>query len=107
MPLYEYRCQQCGCVVEVLLRAKDKAPTKCQKCGGALTKLISSPAIQFKGNGWYITDYAKKNSPAPSETSHSRPDCSETKKPPEAKKEPPLVPRDGAKQAKKKEPASD
>ena len=97
MPLYEYKCQMCGHVFEVLVRGKDKPPTKCPKCGGALKKLISSPAIQFKGNGWYITDYAKKSSPAPSESSPSKTDGSETKKAPEPKKDP----------AKKKEPASD
>ena len=64
MPLYEYKCARCGTVVEVLLRAKDAPPQKCQKCGGPLVKIISSPAIQFKGKGWYITDYAKKSSPS-------------------------------------------
>jgi len=66
MPLYEYRCTNCHATFEVLQRAKDKPPQKCPKCGGGpVVKLISSPAIQFKGNGWYITDYAKKNTPSP------------------------------------------
>jgi putative FmdB family regulatory protein len=65
MPIYEYRCKRCGETVEVIQRAKDKPLEKCQKCGGALVKLICSPAIQFKGNGWYVTDYAKKSPPAP------------------------------------------
>ena len=64
MPLYEYGCKKCGERTEVLQKAKDKPPEKCPKCGGAVVKLISSPAIQFKGNGWYVTDYAKK-SPSP------------------------------------------
>ncbi len=65
MPLYEYRCTQCHTTFEVLQRAKDKPPQKCPKCGGGpIEKRISSPAIQFKGNGWYITDYAKKNTPS-------------------------------------------
>ena len=46
------------------IRDRDKPLEKCPKCGGAVVKLISSPAIQFKGNGWYVTDYAKKSSPA-------------------------------------------
>lgn len=64
MPLYEYECKKCGERTEVLQRAKDKPLAKCPKCGGAVVKLISSPAIQFKGNGWYVTDYPKKGSTA-------------------------------------------
>ena len=63
MPLYEYQCTKCRHVCEVLQKAKDKPVETCPKCGGAVVKLVSSPAIQFKGNGWYITDYAKKSSP--------------------------------------------
>jgi putative FmdB family regulatory protein len=62
MPIYEYQCTKCHEVCEVLQKAKDKPPEKCPKCGGPMVKRISSPAIQFKGTGWYITDYAKKNS---------------------------------------------
>jgi putative FmdB family regulatory protein len=62
MPIYEYQCTKCHEVCEVLQKVKDKAPEKCPKCGGPMVKRISSPAIQFKGNGWYITDYAKKSS---------------------------------------------
>jgi putative FmdB family regulatory protein len=62
MPLYEYQCTKCREVCEVLQKVKDKPLEKCPKCGGLVVKKISSPAIQFKGNGWYITDYAKKNS---------------------------------------------
>jgi putative FmdB family regulatory protein len=62
MPIYEYQCTKCHEVCEVLQKAKDKPPEKCPKCGGPVVKRISSPAIQFKGTGWYITDYAKKNS---------------------------------------------
>jgi putative FmdB family regulatory protein len=60
MPIYEYQCTKCREVCEVLQKAKDKPPEKCPKCGGPVVKRISSPAIQFKGNGWYITDYPKK-----------------------------------------------
>jgi putative FmdB family regulatory protein len=62
MPIYEYRCKKCGKQTEVLVRSSDKLPTRCRDCGGRLEKLISSPAIQFKGEGWYITDYARKGS---------------------------------------------
>ena len=67
MPIYEYQCTKCREVCEVLQKAKDKPPGKCPKCGGPVIKLISSPAIQFKGSGWYITDHPKKSS-APAET---------------------------------------
>lgn len=60
MPLYEYQCKKCGETTEVLQKAQDKPLEKCPRCGGAVVKLISSPAIQFKGDGWYVTDYAKK-----------------------------------------------
>jgi putative FmdB family regulatory protein len=62
MPIYEYQCAKCHELCEVLQKAKDKPLEKCPKCGGPMVKRISSPAIQFKGNGWYITDYAKKSS---------------------------------------------
>jgi putative FmdB family regulatory protein len=64
MPIYEYKCQSCGERHEKLQKYSDPPCKKCPHCGGALTKLISSPAIQFKGSGFYITDYAKKNSPS-------------------------------------------
>jgi putative FmdB family regulatory protein len=64
MPIYEYECTSCGCRSEVFQKVNEPRLSKCKKCGGKLKKLISSPAIQFKGSGWYITDYAKKTSPA-------------------------------------------
>jgi putative FmdB family regulatory protein len=67
MPLHEYKCTQCGHEFEALQNTKDKPLETCPQCGGPLRKLVSSPAIQFKGNGWYITDYAKKSRP-PAET---------------------------------------
>ncbi|MGB7295696.1 MAG: FmdB family zinc ribbon protein [Candidatus Aminicenantales bacterium] len=63
MPLYEYECTQCGCRVEVVQKVNDPPLRKCRKCGGVLKKLVSSSAIQFKGSGWYITDYPHKSSP--------------------------------------------
>jgi len=61
MPIHEYKCKKCGARTEALQKLRDKPLRKCQRCGGALEKLISSPAIQFKGSGFYITDYAHKN----------------------------------------------
>jgi putative FmdB family regulatory protein len=64
MPIYEYRCKKCNAQLEAFLKLSDKPPTRCRKCGGRLEKMISSPAIQFKGEGWYVTDYARKGSVA-------------------------------------------
>jgi putative FmdB family regulatory protein len=61
MPLYEYQCDACGQRFEVIQKFSDAPPEVCAKCGkGPVTRLLSSPAIQFKGTGWYITDYAQK-----------------------------------------------
>jgi putative FmdB family regulatory protein len=64
MPLYEYECDSCGHRFEVIQKFSDALADKCPKCGSTVHKLFSSPAIQFKGSGWYITDYAKKDSAA-------------------------------------------
>jgi putative FmdB family regulatory protein len=61
MPLYEYECDACGHRFEAIRKFSDPPLEVCPKCGGHIHKLISSPAIQFKGTGWYITDYAKKD----------------------------------------------
>jgi putative FmdB family regulatory protein len=59
MALYEFQCKKCGRKTEVIQLFSDPAPTKCPHCGGALAKLLSSPAFQFKGSGFYSTDYGK------------------------------------------------
>ena len=69
MPLYEYRCQKCGATIEKIQKFSDAPLTKCEKCGGKLEQVLSAPAIQFKGSGWYVTDYARKSSPGKSESS--------------------------------------
>ena len=61
MPLYEYQCKQCAERVEIIQRVSDPPYSRCPKCGGQMRKLISSPAIQFKGSGFYKTDYASKS----------------------------------------------
>lgn len=73
MPLYEYECDACGRRFEVIQKFSDSPIDVCTECGkGPVRKLMSSPAIQFKGSGWYITDYAQKgksdSTPASSET---------------------------------------
>jgi putative FmdB family regulatory protein len=59
MPLYEYQCEACEHRFEVIQKFSDSPIETCQRCGGTVRKLLSSPAIQFKGTGWYITDYAR------------------------------------------------
>ena len=60
MPLYEYQCPKCG-RFELIRKFSDETVTKCPTCGSDVQKLLSAPAIQFKGTGWYITDYARKD----------------------------------------------
>jgi putative FmdB family regulatory protein len=60
MPIYEYECRRCGHRLENMQRISDPPLKRCPECRGALRKLISAPAFQFKGSGWYVTDYAGK-----------------------------------------------
>jgi putative FmdB family regulatory protein len=64
MPIYEYECQKCKTRVEAYQKMNDKPLAKCSKCGGRLEKLTSASAIQFKGSGWYVNDYAGKDKKA-------------------------------------------
>lgn len=64
MPLYEYRCDQCGELFEVMQKFSDEPLSVHEKCGGTVHRLLSAPALQFKGSGWYVTDYAKSSEPA-------------------------------------------
>ena len=61
MPLYEYQCEGCGETVEIIQKFSDPPLSECEKCGGELERLLSDPAVQFKGSGWYVTDYGRKN----------------------------------------------
>src|SRR4051812_33813410 len=65
MPLYDYRCHQCGETFEVRQKFSDEPLKTHEGCGGELERLISAPALQFKGTGWYVTDYAKGSGSAP------------------------------------------
>jgi len=64
VPLYEYQCKKCRHRFEKIQLFSDKPIRKCPECGGAVEKLLSASAVQFKGTGWYATDYAKKSSPS-------------------------------------------
>ena len=83
MPLYEYECNTCGDRFERIQRFSDPLEKKCPACGGPVRKLLSSPAIQFKGTGWYVTDYAKKSGAASQSDDGAKPSSpsdSKTKK---------------------------
>ena len=70
MPLYEYKCVKCGHRFEKIESVSASETKKCPKCGAKAPRMASAPAIQFKGSGWYVTDYAGKGSAAkPSEGS--------------------------------------
>ncbi|HZQ24680.1 MAG TPA: zinc ribbon domain-containing protein [Terriglobales bacterium] len=63
MPLYEYQCKKCGHRFEKIQKFSDPKVKKCPECGaGGVEQVISAPAVQFKGSGWYVTDYARKSS---------------------------------------------
>ena len=69
MPLYEYACQKCGKKSERIEKLSGPHLKKCPHCGGPVERLLSAPAIQFKGSGWYVTDYAKSSGGATSDKS--------------------------------------
>jgi putative FmdB family regulatory protein len=71
VPLYEYQCSKCKHRVEKIQKFSDPHITKCPKCGAKVEQVITAPAVQFKGSGWYVTDYAKKSSAPASESSSS------------------------------------
>lgn len=82
MPMYEYECLSCGKRTELLQRFDDAPLSTCPDCGGEVKKLISAPAVQFKGSGWYVTDYAGKGSAgSKSESSSSKESKSAESKP--------------------------
>ena len=80
MPIYEYECRKCKAHTEAFQKLSDKPLTKCKKCGGRLDKVISAPAIQFKGSGWYVTDYASKATKADKAESKSASEKKSNKK---------------------------
>jgi putative FmdB family regulatory protein len=92
MPLYEYRCKKCGHVFEKIVKFSDKPIKKCPECGGSVEQTISAPAVQFKGSGWYVTDYAKKTQSSSSSSdggkdSKDSKDSKESKESKESKKD--------------------
>jgi putative FmdB family regulatory protein len=80
MPLYEYRCASCGEVFEVIQKFTDEPLHQHAKCGGEVVRLISPSALQFKGSGWYVTDYANGSRTEGSKESKSKTESSEPAK---------------------------
>jgi putative FmdB family regulatory protein len=62
MPMYEYRCADCGHEFEIIQKFSDEPLTQCPQCAGTVTKPVSQSGFQLKGSGWYVTDYARKDS---------------------------------------------
>jgi putative FmdB family regulatory protein len=61
MPIYEYKCSECGAHIEKMQKISDEPLKVCDDCGGRLEKQLSLSGFQFKGAGWYVTDYSRKN----------------------------------------------
>jgi len=80
LPIYEYQCTSCAHRFEVKQGIKDEPIKECVRCGKEVTKLISSPAIMFKGSGWYITDYSDKMKPGSGSDTSEKPAASGTDK---------------------------
>jgi putative FmdB family regulatory protein len=86
MPLYEYRCKKCGHVFEKIVKFSDKPSKKCPECGGSVEQTISAPAVQFKGSGWFVTDYAKKTQSSSSSSDGGK-DSKDSKESKDSKKD--------------------
>jgi putative FmdB family regulatory protein len=99
MPLYEYQCKKCSHRFEKIQKFSDKPITKCPECGGRVEQVISAPAVQFKGSGWYVTDYANK----PQSASDGGKDSKDSKTADTAKAE--STAKEGSKESVAKEPA--
>ena len=78
MPLYEYQCKKCKHRFEKIRKFSDRPVKKCPECGGPVEQLLSAPAVQFKGSGWYVTDYARKGASS-SESSADAKDSASSK----------------------------
>jgi putative FmdB family regulatory protein len=103
VPLYEYQCKSCHSLTERIQKFSDPPLTICPHCGGELEQLISAPAVQFKGAGWYVTDYAKKSGTAPASgngTSASSASAPESKSKTETKSDAPATGASAGKDAK-------
>lgn len=90
MPIYEYKCKTCDSVLEVIQKFSDAPLTTHEGCGGELERLLGSPALQFKGAGWYVNDYAKGKGKSNGKSGEASSEAkSETKSEPKAESKPP------------------
>ena len=87
MPLYEYLCRQCGQTFEVRQKFADEPLATHEGCGGAVERLLSAPALQFKGTGWYVTDYGRNGKAASGSDTKVKPDTKSDPKPDSSKAE--------------------
>jgi putative FmdB family regulatory protein len=86
VPLYEYQCKKCKHRFEKIQKFSDRPVKKCPECGGPVEQLLSAPAVQFKGSGWYVTDYARKGTgSSESGADSAKPDGAKTSASPAAK----------------------
>src|SRR6266567_11041 len=85
MPLYEYKCEGCGERFEIIQKFSDVPVQVHEKCGAPVYRMISAPALHFKGSGWYITDYAKANGSKSKESSDGKDSTESAAKPAESK----------------------
>ncbi len=88
MPLYEYQCKKCRHRFEKIQKFSDPPVKKCPECGGVVEQLLSPPAVQFKGSGWYVTDYASKSGSQHSSSNGGSGEKAEKKEDTKAKSEP-------------------
>ena len=87
MPIYEYHCERCDQTFEVIQKFSDEPLATHEGCGGAVEKLLSQSALQFKGTGWYVTDYARKNGASGAGKKESKESASDSSKSDSSKKE--------------------
>ena len=94
MPIYEYVCKKCHHRFEKIQKFSDRKIKKCPECGGPVEQAIHAPAVQFKGTGWYVTDYARKS--GDSKDSSEKSDKAEKKETAGTSKETPSASKDGS-----------
>jgi putative FmdB family regulatory protein len=105
MPIYEYKCENCGEVFDVIQKFADEPVTVHEKCGGPVRRLISSPSFQFKGSGWYVTDYGKGNNGAKKSDKESK-DNKESKEAKESKESKPSTETSSESKSTESKPAA-
>ena len=106
MPNYEYLCKKCGHRFEQIRKFSDKHLSKCPECGGVLEQVISAPAVQFKGSGWYVTDYPKKGAGSSASSSSAEGDSSSAELKEAKDSKDTKIAKDGKKDDKPKSDAS-